>query len=106
VHLVRALAPSGALLNPVVRRHFQTPHGSAPAEAAAASASANPNEVTVIPDVTAMPPVLKNELVTDRLASIQIRSRLEALKKDAHDLDTQARQLNDAIEQLKRTRRK
>jgi hypothetical protein len=48
------------------------------------------------------PPPLKNELVVDRLASIPVRSRYEALKKEATELESQIKQLHDALDTLLR----
>ena len=48
------------------------------------------------------PPPLKNEIVVDRLASIQIRGRYESLKKEASELDSQIKQLHDALDTLLR----
>jgi len=48
------------------------------------------------------PPPLKNEIVVDRLASIAIRSRYEALKKEASELESQIKQLQDALDTLLR----
>ncbi|KAE8752927.1 hypothetical protein FOCC_FOCC000272, partial [Frankliniella occidentalis] len=49
-----------------------------------------------------LPPALKNELVTDRLASIQVRVQLEALRKEGQDLELQCKQLTDALDTLHR----
>ncbi|CAG2068077.1 unnamed protein product [Timema podura] len=48
------------------------------------------------------PPPLKNELVVDRLVNLQPRSRFEALKKEALELDTQIKQLQDSLDTLLR----
>jgi hypothetical protein len=48
------------------------------------------------------PPPLKNEIVVERLASIPIRSRYEALKKEATELESQIKQLHDALDTLLR----
>jgi hypothetical protein len=48
------------------------------------------------------PPPLKDEILVDRLASIPVRSRYEALKKEAADLEGQIKQLHDALETLLR----
>lgn len=48
------------------------------------------------------PPPLKNEVVVDRLASIAIRNRYEALKKEASELESQIKQLQDALDTLLR----
>jgi hypothetical protein len=48
------------------------------------------------------PPPLKNEVVVDRLASLPVRSRYDALKKEASELDGQIKQLHDALDTLLR----
>jgi hypothetical protein len=48
------------------------------------------------------PPPLKNEIVVDRLASVPVRSRYEALKKEAAELESQIKQLHDALDTLLR----
>lgn len=48
------------------------------------------------------PPPLKNEIVVDRLASIPVRGRYEALKKEATELESQIKQLHDALDTLLR----
>jgi hypothetical protein len=40
-----------------------------------------------------LPPMFKNELVIDRDASLQIRPSLEALRREAKELDAQIQQL-------------
>lgn len=40
-----------------------------------------------------LPPTFKNELIIEREASLQIRPSLEALRREAQDLDAQIRQL-------------
>jgi hypothetical protein len=46
---------------------------------------------------------LRNELTLERLASIHpVKPRFDALKKEAADLDTQIKQLTDALDNLLR----
>ncbi|XP_052120052.1 uncharacterized protein LOC113205947 isoform X12 [Frankliniella occidentalis] len=92
VQVVRALAPQGAHPHPVVRRHFSAPHVPPPDSDAPGNDLGN----------TMLPPALKNELVTDRLASIQVRVQLEALRKEGQDLELQCKQLTDALDTLHR----
>lgn len=40
-----------------------------------------------------LPPTFKNELIIEREASLQLRPSLEALRREALDLDVQIRQL-------------
>lgn len=40
-----------------------------------------------------LPPIFKNELIIEREASLQLRPSLEALRREAQDLDAQIRQL-------------
>ncbi|TMW51996.1 hypothetical protein DOY81_002914, partial [Sarcophaga bullata] len=49
-----------------------------------------------------MAPILRNELVFDRHSSVSLRLALEALKREAMDLEMQIRQLQDAIDVLNR----
>lgn len=53
-------------------------------------------------DPYSLPPSLKNELIVDRLASIQIRSRYETLRVEAAELETQIKQLQDALDTMVR----
>lgn len=48
------------------------------------------------------PPSLKNEIIIDRLATLPVRSKHDALKKEALDLETQIKQLSDALDTLLR----
>lgn len=49
------------------------------------------------------PPPLRNELTIERLASIHpIRPRYDALRKEAGELETQIKQLTDALDTLLR----
>ncbi|XP_055380139.1 uncharacterized protein LOC129611176 [Condylostylus longicornis] len=48
-------------------------------------------------------PPLKDELVIDRHTSMQLRSTLESLKREAADLEIQIRQLQDSVDTLVRT---
>lgn len=59
-------------------------------------------KLCVVVQNTMLPPALKNELVTDRLASIQIRAQLEGLRKEGQDLELQCKQLQDALDTLHR----
>ncbi|KAK3915645.1 F-BAR and double SH3 domains protein 1, partial [Frankliniella fusca] len=92
VQVVKSLAPQGAHPHPVVRRHFSAPHVPPP------DADAPGNDLSN----TMLPPALKNELVTDRLASIQVRVQLESLRKEGQDLELQCKQLTDALDTLHR----
>lgn len=47
-----------------------------------------------------LPPQLKNELIVDRLASVPVRSRYEALRVEAVELETQIKQLTDALDTM------
>lgn len=40
-----------------------------------------------------LPPMFKNELVIEREATLQLRPSMEALRREAQDLDIQIRQL-------------
>lgn len=50
-----------------------------------------------LPPKDTSPPPLKNELVVERNASIQIRPSLEALKRESLDLESQIRQLQASV---------
>lgn len=49
-----------------------------------------------------IPPPLKDELVIDRLSALQVKPSYDALRKEAADLDTQIRQIQDALDTLLR----
>lgn len=49
-----------------------------------------------------IPPPLKNELVVDRLAAVQVKPSHDALKKEALDLEVQIKQVQDALDTLVR----
>ncbi|XP_059476433.1 uncharacterized protein LOC132197273 isoform X8 [Neocloeon triangulifer] len=69
-----------------------TPSADEGGEAAASSSNASNTA-----------PILRNELTLERLASIHpIRPRFDALKKEANDLETQIKQLTDALDNLLR----
>uniref|UniRef100_A0A1B6CG85 Phorbol-ester/DAG-type domain-containing protein n=1 Tax=Clastoptera arizonana TaxID=38151 RepID=A0A1B6CG85_9HEMI len=51
-------------------------------------------------DPHSLPLSFKNELVADRLASIQIHSRYETLRVEALELETQIKQLQDALDTM------
>ncbi|KAG5670352.1 hypothetical protein PVAND_000626 [Polypedilum vanderplanki] len=53
-----------------------------------------------------LPPTFKNELVIEREASLQLRPSLEALRREAQDLEIQTRQLQDAIDALVRNQQR
>lgn len=45
---------------------------------------------------------MKDELVIDRLSAVQVRPSHDALKKEAFDLETQIRQIQDSLDTLLR----
>ncbi|XP_034239679.1 uncharacterized protein LOC117644382 isoform X3 [Thrips palmi] len=92
--IVKTLAPQGAHPHPVVRRHFSAPHVPPP--------DVDPGGPGGDLGNTMLPPALKNELVLDRLASIQVRAQFEGLRKEGQDLDVQCKQLQDALDTLYR----
>lgn len=49
-----------------------------------------------------IPPPLKDELVIDRLSAVQVRPSHDALRKEANDLDSQIRQIQDSLDTLLR----
>lgn len=49
------------------------------------------------------PPPFRNELVIERNSSVQLRTSLEALKREAADLEMQIRQLQDTVDAMVRT---
>ncbi|CRL05816.1 CLUMA_CG018842, isoform A [Clunio marinus] len=53
-----------------------------------------------------LPPTFKNELIIEREASLQLRPSLEALRREAQDLDAQIRQLQDSIDALVRNQQR
>ncbi|XP_018335043.1 uncharacterized protein LOC108743940, partial [Agrilus planipennis] len=48
------------------------------------------------------PPPLKNSLVIDRLSAVQILPAHDALSKEAADLESQIRQIQDSLDTLQR----
>ncbi|XP_047103337.1 uncharacterized protein LOC124722181 [Schistocerca piceifrons] len=60
-----------------------------------------PNDGPPTPEQTP-PPLLKNEIIVDRLASVSVRTRLDALRKEAMDLEQQMKQNQDALDTLLR----
>ncbi|XP_065351582.1 uncharacterized protein Stacl isoform X18 [Cloeon dipterum] len=96
-HFVRSLQappPSNNKHNflPPQPPQLPTPSAEDAADAGAAAASN-----------TGTAPILRNELSLERLASIHpIKPRFDALKKEANDLETQIKQLTDALDNLLR----
>lgn len=45
---------------------------------------------------------MKNEIVLDRLASLDVKSRYESLRNEAAELETQIKQLQDTLDTLSR----
>ncbi|XP_049954638.1 uncharacterized protein LOC126470681 [Schistocerca serialis cubense] len=60
-----------------------------------------PNDGPPTPEQTP-PPLLKNEIIVDRLASVSVRTRLDTLRKEAMDLEQQMKQNQDALDTLLR----
>ena len=59
-------------------------------------------KLVLFQDPNNMPPPLKNELVVDRLAPVQVRSRYDTLRVEAMELETQIKQLQDALDTMLR----
>ncbi|XP_037047870.1 uncharacterized protein LOC119082453, partial [Bradysia coprophila] len=78
--------------SPKVPRKAYAPPQSGPGDA---------DDVLAYSDQSPIP--LKNELIIERNASLQMRPSVEALKREASDIELQIRQLQDTIETLIRT---
>ncbi|XP_044736642.1 uncharacterized protein LOC123298621 [Chrysoperla carnea] len=112
IQFARAL-PTPAHNKPILRRLFnppQPPHNdnSTPGDGANTATSGTSdgagqfdhfNEINI-------PPPLKNELVIDRLASVQIKPSLDALRKEQQDLETQIKQIQDSLDALIRVKQR
>uniref|UniRef100_A0A1V1FKT3 Putative cysteine-rich protein 13 n=1 Tax=Reticulitermes speratus TaxID=60591 RepID=A0A1V1FKT3_9NEOP len=101
-HFVRSLpTPQHNPHHPSLHHNFVVPLPPPPPETpeGTGGASGEPlaNDASLNP-----PPPLKNEIVVDRLASIAVRSRYDALKKEASELESQIKQLQDALDTLLR----
>ncbi|XP_046668612.1 uncharacterized protein LOC124359657 isoform X10 [Homalodisca vitripennis] len=98
VHFVRSLSPLPVQPHPSHRLRLFTPP-----QPPHQDNQVDPSMVDGPPinDVNAPPP-LKNELVVDRLASVQVRSRYETLRVEAAELETQIKQLQDALDTMAR----
>lgn len=91
-HLARALpAPTGR--GPIVRRPFVPPQPPPPQDQAEDGQDVQTDSI---------PPPLKDELVIDRLASVQVKPSFDALKKEAADLELQIKQIQEALDTLLR----
>ncbi|GJQ87483.1 hypothetical protein Trydic_g19242 [Trypoxylus dichotomus] len=91
-HLARALpAPTGR--GPIMRRPFVPPQPPPPQDQA--------EDGQDIP-TDSIPPPLKDELVIDRLASVQVKPSFDALRKEAADLEVQIKQIQEALDTLLR----
>ncbi|KOB68277.1 Uncharacterized protein OBRU01_18555, partial [Operophtera brumata] len=59
-------------------------------------------EGEIVSEKEAMPPVLRGEMLLDRMGGTQARLSYEQLRKDAQDLEIQINQLQDNLESLSR----
>lgn len=97
-HFVRSLpSPGGGPQRPALRHNFVPPQPPPPPD----TTDGTPGE-PVANEALNPPPPLKNEIVVDRLASVAVRGRYEALRKEALELETQIKQLQDALDTLLR----
>ncbi|GLV34333.1 Stac-like [Carabus blaptoides fortunei] len=94
-HLVRSL-PSPPPNRSVMKRLFAPPQPPMPDPESA------DGDKTVDFQNENIPPPLKNELVVDRLAAVQVKPSHDALKKEALDLEVQIKQVQDALDTLVR----
>ncbi|XP_054275366.1 uncharacterized protein LOC128994676 isoform X9 [Macrosteles quadrilineatus] len=97
-HFVRSLAPLPPQAHPSHRLRVFTPPQPPQQDTQADPSMADGPPIN---DLNAPAP-LKNEVVVDRLASIQVRSRYEALRVEAVELETQIKQLQDALDTMVR----
>ncbi|XP_063361151.1 uncharacterized protein LOC134650180 isoform X3 [Cydia amplana] len=88
-HLARALLTSQPPARPP-RREFLPPY---PPE---------PDDPPLDVAAEVMPPVLRGEMLLDRMGGAQARMSYEQLRKDAQDLEIQIKQLQDGLEALAR----
>ncbi|XP_063621327.1 uncharacterized protein LOC134793633 isoform X1 [Cydia splendana] len=88
-HLARALLTSQPPARPP-RREFLPPY---PPE---------PDDPPLDVAAEVMPPVLRGEMLLDRMGGGQARMSYEQLRKDAQDLEMQIKQLQDGLEALAR----
>ncbi|XP_033611428.1 uncharacterized protein LOC111874632 isoform X2 [Cryptotermes secundus] len=101
-HFVRSLpTPQHNPHHPSLHHNFVAPLPPPPPESpdGTGGPSGEPlaNDTSLNP-----PPPLKNEIVVDRLASVPVRGRYESLKKEATELESQIKQLHDALDTLLR----
>lgn len=102
-HFVRSLpVPHNNPHHPSLRHNFMVPHPPPPPEVPEGTVGAAAEPLVNDTSMNPPPPPLKNEIVIDRLASLPVRSRYEALKKEALELDNQIKQLHDALDTLLR----
>ncbi|KRT84210.1 hypothetical protein AMK59_2153, partial [Oryctes borbonicus] len=95
-HLARALpAPTGR--GPITRRPFVPPQPPPPQD--------QTEDGQDIP-TDSIPPPLKDELVIDRLASVQVKPSFDALRKEATDLEVQIKQVQEALDTLMRVQQR
>ncbi|XP_049823029.1 uncharacterized protein LOC109597113 isoform X3 [Aethina tumida] len=92
-HLSKSFpAPTGR--GPVTKRIFVPPQPPPPPD----PVDGEPPE----PQNDNIPPPLKDELVIDRLSAVQVKPSHDALKKEAMDLESEIRQIQDALDTLLR----
>ncbi|RZF34440.1 hypothetical protein LSTR_LSTR012191, partial [Laodelphax striatellus] len=95
---VRCLSPLPSHPHPSHRLRLFTPPQPPPPGDGMDDASAN----HVAHNDMNYPPPLKNELVIDRLASINVRQKYDSLRAEANELETQIKQLQDALDSMQR----
>ncbi|XP_075235389.1 SH3 and cysteine-rich domain-containing protein isoform X1 [Lycorma delicatula] len=97
-HFVRSLSPLPPHPHPTHRLRLFTP----PQPPQPPDQPDGPEASSIVYNDANLPPPLKNEIVIDRLASIQIRQKYESLRIEAMELETQIKQLQDALDTMLR----
>ncbi|CAH1984117.1 unnamed protein product [Acanthoscelides obtectus] len=94
-HLSRAL-PAPPTRGPIIKRVFVPPQPPPPTDGAEGDGPDNEN----------IPPPLRDELVVDRLSALHLKPSHDALKHESQELETQVRQIRDALDTLVRVQQR
>nr|CAH7722061.1 unnamed protein product [Callosobruchus chinensis] len=94
-HLSRAL-PTPPGRGPIIKRVFVPPQPPPPTDVVEGDGPDNEN----------IPPPLRDELVVDRLSALHLKPSHDALKHESLELETQVRQIRDALDTLVRVQQR
>ncbi|VEN64199.1 unnamed protein product [Callosobruchus maculatus] len=94
-HLSRAL-PTPPGRGPIIKRVFVPPQPPPPTDVVEGDGPDNEN----------IPPPLRDELVVDRLSALHLKPSHDALKHESQELETQVRQIRDALDTLVRVQQR